>query len=98
RFSRDWSSDVCSSDLGGAESMSYIPMGGYKPIPDTDVAKNNADYYWGMGLTAEAVANEFKVSREDQDRFAFNSHQKAVKALETRSEERRVGKQSRTES
>jgi len=68
---------------GGAESMSYIPMGGYKPIPDTDVAKNNADYYWGMGLTAEAVANEFKVSREDQDRFAFNSHQKAVKALET---------------
>lgn len=68
---------------GGAESMSYIPMGGYKPIPDTDVAKNNADYYWGMGLTAEAVANEFKVSREDQDLFAFNSHQKAVKANET---------------
>ncbi len=67
---------------GGAESMSYIPMGGYKPIPDTDVAKNNADYYWGMGLTAEAVANEFKVSREDQDLFAYNSHQKAIKALE----------------
>lgn len=67
---------------GGAESMSYIPMGGYKPIPDTDVAKNNADYYWGMGLTAEAVANEFKVSREDQDLFAFNSHQKAIKAIE----------------
>ncbi len=67
---------------GGAESMSYIPMGGYKPIPDTDVAKHNADYYWGMGLTAEAVANEFKVSREDQDLFAFNSHQKAIKAIE----------------
>jgi acetyl-CoA acyltransferase len=67
---------------GGAESMSYIPMGGYKPIPDTAVAKNNADYYWGMGLTAEAVANEFNVSREDQDLFAFNSHQKAIKALE----------------
>ena len=67
---------------GGAESMSYIPMGGYKPIPDTDVAKNNADYYWGMGLTAEAVANEFKVSREDQDLFAYNSHQKAIKAIE----------------
>lgn len=67
---------------GGAESMSYIPMGGYKPIPDTAVAKNNADYYWGMGLTAEAVANEFNVSREDQDLFAFNSHQKAMKALE----------------
>ncbi|SMC83921.1 acetyl-CoA C-acyltransferase [Moheibacter sediminis] len=68
---------------GGAESMSYIPMGGYKPIPDTDVAKNNADYYWGMGLTAEAVANEFNVSREDQDLFAYNSHQKAVNALQT---------------
>ncbi|MFV0304247.1 MAG: acetyl-CoA C-acyltransferase [Moheibacter sp.] len=67
---------------GGAESMSYIPMGGYKPIPDTDVAKNHADYYWGMGLTAEAVANEFKVSREDQDKFAFTSHQKAIKAIE----------------
>lgn len=67
---------------GGAESMSYIPMGGYKPIPDTTVAKNHADYYWGMGLTAEAVAKEFNVSREDQDLFAYNSHQKALKALE----------------
>lgn len=66
---------------GGAESMSYIPMGGYKPIPETDMAKDNPDYYWGMGLTAEAVANEFKVSREDQDKFAFESHQKALKAL-----------------
>lgn len=67
---------------GGAESMSYIPMGGYKPIPGTDVAKHNADYYWGMGLTAEAVANEFNITREDQDLFAFNSHQKAIKAIE----------------
>ncbi|MBF0598178.1 thiolase family protein [Faecalibacter rhinopitheci] len=66
---------------GGAESMSYIPMGGYKPIPETDMAKDNPSYYWGMGLTAEAVANEFKVSREEQDQFAFNSHQKALKAL-----------------
>jgi len=66
---------------GGAESMSYIPMGGYKPVPDYSVAKaGNEDYYWGMGLTAEAVAEEFKVSREDQDEFAFNSHQKALKA------------------
>lgn len=66
---------------GGAESMSYIPMGGYKPTPDYRVAKaGNEDYYWGMGLTAEAVANEFNVSREDQDQFAFNSHQKALKA------------------
>jgi len=66
---------------GGAESMSFIPMGGYKPTPDYAVAKEgNEDYYWGMGLTAEAVANQFKVSREDQDAFAFHSHQKALKA------------------
>ena len=67
---------------GGAESMSYITMGGYNPIPGTAVAKHNADYYWGMGLTAEAVANEFNISREDQDLFAFNSHQKAIKAIQ----------------
>lgn len=67
---------------GGAESMSYIPMGGYKPIPDPKVSEKNADYYWGMGLTAEAVANEFNVSREDQDEFAYQSHKKALKALE----------------
>ena len=66
---------------GGAESMSYIPMGGYKPVPDYQIAKaGHEDYYWGMGLTAEAVANQFKVSREDQDEFAFKSHQKALKA------------------
>jgi acetyl-CoA acyltransferase len=66
---------------GGAESMSYIPMGGYKPTPDYSVAKEgNEDYYWGMGLTAEAVARQFKVSREDQDEFAYNSHMKALKA------------------
>ena len=68
---------------GGAESMSYIPMGGYKPVPDYKLAhKGHEDYYWGMGLTAEAVANEFKVSREDQDEFAYNSHMKALKAQE----------------
>ena len=67
---------------GGVESMSYIPMGGYKPVPDYQLAKDgHEDYYWGMGLTAEAVANQFKVSREDQDAFAFASHQKALKAL-----------------
>ncbi|CAM3282834.1 Acetyl-CoA acyltransferase [Flavobacterium longum] len=66
---------------GGAESMSFIPMGGYKPTPDYGVAKEgHEDYYWGMGLTAEAVAKQFNVSREDQDAFAFNSHQKALKA------------------
>jgi acetyl-CoA acyltransferase len=66
---------------GGAESMSYIPMGGYKPTPDYKVAvAGNEDYYWGMGLTAEAVAKQFKISREDQDKFAFESHIKALKA------------------
>ena len=66
---------------GGAESMSYIPMGGYKPVPDYGLAKaGHEDYYWGMGLTAEAVAKQYKVSREDQDAFAYASHQKALKA------------------
>jgi acetyl-CoA acyltransferase len=66
---------------GGAESMSFIPMGGYKPTPDYAVAAaGNEDYYWGMGLTAEAVAKQYNISREDQDEFAFNSHQKALKA------------------
>ena len=66
---------------GGAESMSFIPMGGYKPTPDYAVAKEgHEDYYWGMGLTAEAVAKQFNVTREDQDIFSFHSHQKALKA------------------
>ena len=66
---------------GGAESMSFIPMGGYKPTPDYKaVANGNEEYYWGMGLTAEEVAKQFKVSRADQDEFAFNSHMKALKA------------------
>lgn len=67
---------------GGTESMSYIPMGGYKPVPESDTAKSNPDYYWGMGYTAEAVAKEFNISREEQDEFAFQSHVKALKALE----------------
>ena len=66
---------------GGVESMSYIPMGGFKPAPDYKAAKQgNEDYYWGMGLTAEAVANQFHISREDQDTFAYASHRKALKA------------------
>lgn len=67
---------------GGAESMSLIPMGGWRIVPSADVTLAHPDYYWGMGLTAEAVANEYKVSREDQDLFAFNSHQKAIKAIQ----------------
>ncbi|OJU73665.1 MAG: acetyl-CoA acetyltransferase [Bacteroidetes bacterium 47-18] len=66
---------------GGAESMSLIPMGGWKVVPQVELARDHADYYWGMGLTAEAVAKEYNVSREDQDAFALRSHQKALKAL-----------------
>ena len=67
---------------GGVESMSYIPMGGYRPVPNYKTAKEgHEDYYWGMGLTAEAVAQQFKVSREDQDEFSYNSHMKALKAI-----------------
>ncbi len=68
---------------GGVESMSYIPMGGYRAVPNYEAAKNgHEDYYWGMGLTAEAVAQKYKVSREAQDEFSFNSHMKALKALD----------------
>lgn len=68
---------------GGVESMSYIPMGGYRPVPNYEIAKaGHEDYYWGMGLTAEAVANQFKISREDQDEFSYNSHMKALKAID----------------
>ncbi len=67
---------------GGVEVMSTIPFGGWKIVPNYEVAKNNPDYYWGMGLTAEAVAREYKVSREDQDEFSFHSHRKAVEAIQ----------------
>lgn len=63
---------------GGAESMSYIPMGGFKVTPNMGLVKEHADYYNNMGLTAEAVAEKYKVSREDQDEFAYNSHMKAL--------------------
>ena len=66
---------------GGAESMSLIPMGGWRIVPNYEVAKEHPDYYWGMGLTAEAVAKEYKVSREDQDAFSYNSHMKAIAAI-----------------
>ncbi len=66
---------------GGAESMSAVPMTGYKTDLNYDLAKSGKeDYYWGMGNTAEAVANQFKVSRADQDEFAYHSHMKALKA------------------
>lgn len=69
---------------GGVESMSFIPMGGYKPVPDYKAAQQgHQDYYWGMGLTAEAVAEQYQVSREDQDQFSYQSHQKAIAAQES---------------
>jgi len=68
---------------GGSESMSYIPMGGYRPTPNyKSAAAGHEDYYWGMGLTAEAVAQQYKVSREDQDAFSLSSHEKSLKALD----------------
>jgi len=66
---------------GGVESMSYIPMGGYKVVPNYQVARQNADYYNNMGLTAEAVAKQYGISREDQDEFGYQSHQKALRAI-----------------
>src|SRR6476620_9387889 len=66
---------------GGVESMSLIPMGGWRIVPNPQIAKDHADWYWNMGLTAEAVAKEYNVAREDQDAFAFNSHQKAITAI-----------------
>jgi acetyl-CoA acyltransferase len=66
---------------GGAESMSVMAMGGWRIVPNAKVGKENPNWYWGMGLTAEAVAKEFKVSREEQDKFALHSHEKAIKAI-----------------
>ena len=66
---------------GGVETMSPIPFGGWKIIPNPEVAIKNPEWYWGMGLTAEAVAKEYNISREDQDQFSFNSHFKAINAI-----------------
>lgn len=68
---------------GGVESMSVMAMGGWRIVPNGKVAKKNPDWYWGMGLTAEAVANEYKVSREEQDAFALESHRRALEAIKT---------------
>lgn len=66
---------------GGVEVMSGMPFGGWKIVPNPKVAKSNPDWYWGMGLTAEAVAREYNVSREDQDKFSLRSHQRAIEAI-----------------
>ncbi|HEX8461101.1 MAG TPA: acetyl-CoA C-acyltransferase [Segetibacter sp.] len=67
---------------GGVESMSMVPTAGWKTVPAYSIASDNPDYYLNMGLTAEAVAKEYNINRRDQDEFSFNSHQKAITAIE----------------
>ena len=67
---------------GGIETMSPIPFGGWRIVPNARVAKKNPDWYWGMGLTAEAVAKEYGISREEQDAFALESHLRAAAAID----------------
>ncbi|HEY0680685.1 MAG TPA: acetyl-CoA C-acyltransferase [Chitinophagaceae bacterium] len=67
---------------GGTESMSLVPTTGWKTVPAYSIASDEPDYYLSMGLTAEAVAKEYNVSRDDQDEFSFNSHQKAINAIQ----------------
>ena len=68
---------------GGVESMSPMPFGGWTVTPNVEVAKYHSDWYWGMGLTAEEVAEKYNVSREDQDAFAVRSHERALKAIQS---------------
>lgn len=67
---------------GGVESMSVMAMGGWRIVPNAKVGKANPTWYWGMGLTAEAVADQFNVSREEQDAFALKSHEQAIAAIQ----------------
>ena len=67
---------------GGVESMSVMAMGGWRIVPSAKVGKENPSWYWGMGLTAEEVANRYNVSREEQDAFAIKSHEKAFAAIQ----------------
>jgi len=67
---------------GGAETMSMVPMGGYKIAPNYDIAVQHPDWYFGMGHTAEAVAQKYNISREDSDQFSYESHQKAIAAIQ----------------
>lgn len=66
---------------GGTESMSMVPTVGWKTVPNFNLAQKHPDYYLGMGLTAEAVAKDYGITREQQDEFSYNSHQKAIKAI-----------------
>ena len=67
---------------GGVETMSPIPFGGWRIVPNYKIAKTNPDWYWGMGTTAEAIVKKYKISREDQDLFAYESNMKAINAIE----------------
>jgi acetyl-CoA acyltransferase len=67
---------------GGTESMSMVPTAGWKTVPAYSIAKEDPDYYLSMGLTAEAVAKDYEVNREDQDLFSYNSHKKAINAIQ----------------
>ncbi|HMW67238.1 MAG TPA: acetyl-CoA C-acyltransferase [Chitinophagaceae bacterium] len=67
---------------GGTESMSLVPTAGWKTVPSYSIAKDDPDYYLSMGLTAEAVAKDYNISREAQDEFSFQSHQKAIAAIQ----------------
>jgi acetyl-CoA acyltransferase len=68
---------------GGVESMSVMAMGGWRIVPNPKVGKENPTWYWGMGLTAEAVAKQYNVSRNEQDAFALHSHEKALEAIQS---------------
>jgi acetyl-CoA acyltransferase len=68
---------------GGTESMTMVPQAGWKTVPAYSIASDEPDYYLNMGLTAEAVAKEYNVSREDQDQFSYASHQKAIHAIKS---------------
>ncbi len=67
---------------GGVESMSMVPTAGWKTAPAYSISSDQPDYYLNMGLTAEAVAKEYGVAREEQDEFSLQSHQKALAAIE----------------
>jgi acetyl-CoA acyltransferase len=67
---------------GGTESMSMVPTAGWKTVPAFSIASDEPDFYLNMGLTAEAVAKEYEVNREDQDAFSYHSHQKALHAIQ----------------
>lgn len=67
---------------GGVESMSMVPTAGWKTVPAFSIASDEPDYYLNMGLTAEAVAKEYSISREDQDEYSYHSHRKAIRSIE----------------